>query len=173
LVLSLATSIFTSGGNCACSRQLRAHAVHRFDHVGAGLRTQDHDDGRLAVEQAEVILVFHAVHHFRHVLQADRRAVAPADDQIAVVGGAAAADGVGRFRIDLQAAAVALDRAARAVGVGGLHGGAHVFHRQALRFSAYGFSSTRTAGSELPPSSTSPTPVTCDRRCSTMLETES
>jgi len=54
-------------------RQLRAHAVDGFDDVGAGLRAQDDDDRRLSVEQAEVVVVLHAVDHLRHVLQADRR----------------------------------------------------------------------------------------------------
>jgi hypothetical protein len=41
------------------------------------------------------------------------------------------------------------------------------------RLSEYGSSSMRTAGSEPPPISTSPTPSTCDRRWLTMFDTAS
>ena len=112
--------------------QQRTHAIDGGNHVGVGLARDQNDHGGLAVEQAQRVAVFHAVAHFGHVLQPDRCAVAPSDDQPAVVGGfQAAAGGVGA-RINLQALAVALNRAFGAVRVAGLQGGAHVFHADAV-----------------------------------------
>src|SRR5471032_3159878 len=132
LVRSVATCSVTGRQLGLQFAHLGAHAVDGFDDVGAGLRPQHDDDGRLAVEQAQVVDVFDAVDHLRHVLQADGGVVAPADDEVLVVGRVAAAAGGAAARINLEAQAAALQRAARPVGVGGLDGGAHVLHRQAV-----------------------------------------
>ncbi len=106
----------------------RAHAVHRLDDVGARLARDEHDDGRLAVEEAERAGVLHAVDHLRHVAQAHRSAVAPGDDEVRVVGGPPRR----RRRVDLHAAAVTLDGALGPVGIGRLDGGAHVLRADAV-----------------------------------------
>ena len=69
-----------------------------------------------------------AVHDLAHVGEAHRGAVAPGDDQRAVVGGAHRLV-VG---VDLPAARPLLDRALRAVGVGRGEGGAHVLEPDAV-----------------------------------------
>ena len=89
LVRSEATCSSMSGGSCALQLgQQRAHAVDGLDDVGAGLARDQHDDRRLAVEQAQRAHVLDAVADLGDVGQAHRRAVAPGDDQVAVVGGA-------------------------------------------------------------------------------------
>jgi hypothetical protein len=65
----------TSLGSCACSvGQQRAHAVDGLDHVGARLARDQHDHGRLAVEQAQRVDVLDAVADLGHV---GRRIAAP------------------------------------------------------------------------------------------------
>ena len=114
-------------------RQQGAHAVDGFDDVGARLARDQHDHRRVAVEQAERIDVFDAVDHFGHIVQADRRAVAPGDDQVAVVGGAAPAAGaVPAANRSAGAGRLTFDRALGTVGVVGLDRGAHVFGRDAV-----------------------------------------
>ena len=71
--------------------QQRAHAVDGLDDVGARLARDQHDHRRLAVEQAQRVDVLDAVGDVGDVLQAHGGAVAPGDDQAAVVGRGAAA----------------------------------------------------------------------------------
>ncbi len=62
-----------------------ADAVHRVDHVGAGLAEDDEQRGALAVGEADRAQVLDRVAHVGHVLQADRGPVAPGHQQRAVL----------------------------------------------------------------------------------------
>ena len=112
-------------------RQQVADAIDGFDDVGVGLARDEHDDGRLTVEEAQRVDVLGSVEHSGYIGQAHGRAIAPRDHEVLVIGGAAAV-APGRLRIDLQAVAIAVDLALGAVRVGGLDRGAHVLGRDAI-----------------------------------------
>ena len=110
------------------ARQLRAHVVDGVDDVGAGLARQHDGDPRLAVDETGVAQVLDRVDDLGDVGQLDRRAVAIGDHQIAVLR---------RLRrlvvgVDLIVGVVVLDRALRAVGVGGGERGADVLEADAV-----------------------------------------
>ena len=71
--------------------ELRDQRLDRVGHghrVGIGLALRVDDDGALAVEFGALLLVLDGVHDVGDILQADRRAVAPGnDDFLEVFGG--------------------------------------------------------------------------------------
>ena len=109
-------------------RQLRAHVVDGVDDVRAGLARQHDGDAGLAVDEAGVAQVLDRVGDFGDVGEPDRGAVAIGDDEIAILRG------LGRLivGVDLVVRIVVLDRALRAVGVGGGERGANVFEADAI-----------------------------------------
>ena len=167
-----ATSMSMSAGIEACSCGSSAFtAVDGVDDVGAGLAVDDDQHRRLAVGEPGVAQILDRIDRPRRRRDSrTARAVAVGDDQRRVVGG--------RVRlvvgVDLAALVAVLDRALRAVGVGGRRARrARPPARCRIGTARSGLSSTRTAGSELPPTSTSPTPSTCDSFCCSMLEAAS
>ena len=103
--------------------------------------------------------------------QPHRRAVAVGDDRAAGTRRRVLRLVVG---VDLPAPVAVLDRALRAVGVGRRRARRARPRGRCRTCSARcGLSSTRTAGSELPPTSTWPTPSTCDSFCGRIVEAAS
>ena len=110
------------------ARQLRSNVVDGLDDVGARLARQDHRDAGLAVDEAGVAQVLDEIDDLGDVGEPDRRAIAVGDHQIAILRR------VGRLivGVDLIVVVVVLDRAFRAVGVGGGERGADVLKPDAV-----------------------------------------
>ena len=116
--------------------------------LAPGCRLMISSTDGLAVGRAGVAQVLHRVDDFADVGQPHRRAVAVGDDDRHVLGGLCRLV-VG---VDLPAPVAVLDRALGPVGVGcGDRARARPRSRCRSLFIALGLSSTRTAGSELPP----------------------
>ena len=112
----------------AQGRQVLEDRVHHLDHIGARLLGDLHQHGGLAVEQAQIADILHAIADLGHVLQPHRRAIAICDDQgLIVLGKRGAVIG-----IDLEGLAGLLDVALGAVGIGGADRGAHIFQADAV-----------------------------------------
>ena len=109
-------------------RQLGLHGVDGLDDVGVRLAVEDDQNRRLAVGHAEIAQILHRIGHLGDVAEANRRPIAIGDHQRCVIGG-----NVGLVvGVDLQAAVAVVDRALRAVGVGGGERGAHVLQPDAV-----------------------------------------
>ena len=109
-------------------RQLVLDALHRLDHIGAGLALDVDDDRRHALVEAADLVVLQAVDDVGHVAEQDRRAVAIGDDDVAI--------GVGRGDLVVGRDGVGLVRAVeRALGPGDIGGDddvAQVLQRDAV-----------------------------------------
>ena len=140
--------------------------VGHLDHIGARHLGDGDQDRRLAVGHADIAHILDAVIDICHVLKPHRRTIAIGDDQAFVLAGL---DG-GVIGIDLEILSGLRDRALRAVGIGGGQCRAHVFEADAIFEQSARIEFDAHGGSEAPFSSTSPTPPTCDSRCSTMLD---
>ncbi len=109
-------------------RQLAQHAVHRLDHVGAGLALHVDDHGGLARVPAADAAVLQPVDDVGDVAQQHGGVVAIGDDD-GLVGGRRVDLVVGRDRVGLGRA---VDRALGGRDVGGHDGGAQVLEADAV-----------------------------------------
>jgi hypothetical protein len=127
---SLMIRASTDGGNCAWyERQPLADGVHDRDGVGVRLAEDGEHDGALVAEPGRSAVVLDGIVDVGDLRQADRRPVAPSDDEIAVAFGAfdlARGREHGVTRLSAQAAD-------RTVGIGRGDSGAHVVERQPAR----------------------------------------
>ena len=111
------------------SRQQSLDAVHGLDHVGARLPLHIEDHAGCAVGPGGQPQVFGVVDDLRHVLQAQRVAIFPGDDEVLVLSRRLELV-VG---VDRRGALRAVEAALGLVDIGGDNGGAHVVERQAER----------------------------------------
>ena len=109
-------------------RQFRLHALDRVDDVGAGLPENDRENGGAALGQAQVAHVLDRVQHVGDVGETNRSAIAVGNDEGRIIGGP------GRLivGVNLEMPFAVLDRAFRAVGVGGGERRAHVLKADAI-----------------------------------------
>ena len=128
-VRSAARQDFDVGGHHRL--QLRQRGVHASDDVediGAGLAEDDHEHGRLAVEQAGVADVLDGILHVGDVGQPNRAAVAIGDHQRR---GSPPPWLAWSLVSSCMRCVADLDRALRRIGVGRGERGAHVFQPDA------------------------------------------
>ena len=109
-------------------RQLGLHVIDGLDDVGVGLAVEDDQHRQLALRQAEIAHVLHGVADLGDVGEAHRGAVAVGNHERDIVG----RRGGLIVGVNLIAAVAVVDRAFRAVGVGGSERRAHVLEPDAV-----------------------------------------
>ena len=110
-------------------RHKRTHAVHDFDHVGAGLALDVDQNRRQVIGPSGEATIFRSVFDLRHIAEPQRRAVAPRDDEIAkFFDGAELVVGVHQDRADR-----AVEAALRLIHARGVDRAAHVGQVQPAR----------------------------------------
>ena len=146
-----------------------ANAVHGVDDVGAGLAEDDDQHGGLAVRIAGIAKVFDGILRLADVGDPHRRSVAVGHHQRRIVAGledlivgAHLPHAVAVGKCPLGVLALALLSTVRTCS-----------RPMPYLFRAGGFSSMRTLGSELPPTITWPTPLTCASFCAMIVEAAS
>ena len=120
--------IGVGGQEGAKGRKLGGDRVDRCDDVGPGLAADHQDDGGAVIVKAAAVAVLDRVGDLGHIAEADRRAVAVADDKRQILFGATqlVAD------LDLPLPVGAFDGAAWPDGVGGRNRAAHLVKGDAV-----------------------------------------
>ena len=152
-------------------RQQRAHAVQRLDDVGVRLPVMIRSTEGLPLAEPSLRRSSHRIDHLRDI---GRAALRRRPCRRRSAGGIQPRSAPGRSRLDLPVPVAFLDRALGTVGVGVWRCAVRTcLAADAVFVQRVGLSSTRTAGNELPPTVTWPTPCTCDSFCARMVEAAS